>query len=161
MKEIIDELADPLFGFCFALTGKTEEAEQLIVDAYTVFLLREKKFLRKEKVGRKGSRERRAIKKYLYKELLGEILDLAQKRPVENKNDISISGEYESFFQMSLLNRAVLYLKEVKGFHLDDIQQVLNLERHRAVELYYNARYEMVRDMGCLYRQENMSGTYR
>ncbi len=151
LNNLLDELSQPLFGFSYALCGDREEAQKLIVDAYTVYIVREKRFISGKELDSQNLKERRDFKKYLYKELLGEILELALKRLTGHRVDTEVE-EHKCFFTMGIFSRAVFYLKEMKGFTIEDIQEVFGLERHRALEFYYNARQAMVGDIESLYR---------
>lgn len=151
----MDELIQPLFGFSYILAGEHDQAKDLMMDAYTVFLVREKRFLQKKDLDSKDKVFRRQIKKHLYHELLREILELAMKRKasVQPTHGLKISEEFKCFFEMGTIERATFYLKEVKGFSIEDIQTIFGFERARVVELYYNARQVMVGDIESLYRE--------
>jgi hypothetical protein len=45
---LIDSLLPKVYGFAFSLLGDELQAEQAVIDAYTVFLMKEKDFLVKE-----------------------------------------------------------------------------------------------------------------
>lgn len=163
LNNLMDELIQPLFGFSYILTGDRILARELLMDAYTVYLVREKRFLQKKDIDPLDKIQRRAIKKFLYHELLGETLELAMKRAPESTDEGSyqvdsfsrspISEEYKCFFSMGVFPRAIFYLKEVKGFSIEDLQEIFGLERHRTLEFYYNARQMMVGDIESLYRE--------
>lgn len=151
---IAEELIPSLFEYSFALTGDKQLATDLLLDGYTVFLVRENKFLGKQELKRDEQKNRRVIKKFIYKELIRDIYDLATKRMAQIKAKNSFRAEHTSFFQLDMLQRAVVFLKEVKGFLVEDIQEVFDLPRHRTLEVFYNARYKLIQDIESLYREE-------
>ena len=164
LNNLIDELIQPLFGFTYVLTGEHNAAKDLLMDAYTVYLVREKRFLQKKEYDIDDKAGRRALKKFLYHELLGEILELSMKRLPEvafertteitaDEARLPVSEEYKCFYKMGYFQRAIFYLKEVKNFSVEDLQEIFGLERHRVLEFYYNARQMMVGDIESLYRE--------
>ena len=140
----MNQLLPKLYKFSFALVGEETMAEQLIIDGHTVFTMREKKLLLKEKFSKgKGSIR---FKKYLFRQLVAEIYELASQRInntyIERENLL----EYESFYKVQLRKRALIYLKEIENFKVEELQEVFMLQRHEVLEIYYNVSNEILID---------------
>lgn len=140
----MNQLLPRLYKFSFSLVGEETMAEQLILDGHTVFTMREKKLLLKEKFskGKAGTR----FKKYLFRQLVAEIFELASQRINNNFIERENLLEYESFFKVQLRKRALIYLKEIENFKVEELQEVFLLQRHEVLEIYYNVSNEILID---------------
>ncbi|MBT4791778.1 MAG: hypothetical protein HON90_09420 [Halobacteriovoraceae bacterium] len=147
LVSIIDSLLPRVYGLAFALMGDELEAEQVIIDAYTVYLMQDKDFLLKESFDSSDSKERSSIRRYLLKELFREVFELCQKRipQLSGKNRKNLL-EFESFYRIGVNKRAVMYLKEIEKFQIEDLQEIFSMERHRVLELFHNAKHELLID---------------
>lgn len=146
---LIDELLPKLTGYAFALSGDQLQAEQMVVDAYTVFVVKEKGFLNDESFDEEDKRERIAFKKYLLIELYKELFDLLKTRSqIPRKLSEDNYLEYSAFFSLPYMKRAIIYLKETQNFSVEEIQEVFCLERHQVLENLYNAKNELLKFRG-------------
>lgn len=147
LEKIIDSLFPRLYGFSSALTQDTDQASQTLVDAYTVFILREKNFIADMELNLENRAERVSAKRYFFNELLKEIFELAKMRRPDRKIDNSGFREYQNFYDLNLQRRAIIYLKDVEGLSIEDLQEVFVMQRHQVVELLHNSYYELVKDI--------------
>lgn len=144
---LINTLLPKLYEFSFALMGDELHSEQLVVDSYTVFIVGDAQFLRDEEYDIQNKQDRKRLKKYLFTELLKGIFELGIKRATPlKKAHLENLREFESFYKLSLKKRALVYLKEVAGFSVVDLQKIFLLERYQVIELYHHAKYEIISD---------------
>ncbi|MFT6631390.1 MAG: hypothetical protein ACJAS4_001339 [Bacteriovoracaceae bacterium] len=143
---LIDSLLPKVYGFAFSLLGDELQAEQAVIDAYTVFLMKEKDFLVKEEMDSDNNRHRQGLKKYLLREITREVYELSLKRISQLGGKRKSLLEFESFYSLNLNKRALLYLKEIGLYTVSDLQEIFSLERHQVIETYYNARFEILND---------------
>ncbi len=157
LLSIIDSQIPKFYGFSYALLGDELEAEQVIIDAYTVFLMKEKDFLTEEEGDFEDKHYRQSIKKYLLREMTREIYELSIKRFSKfHKNQKNLL-EYNCFFEMNMNKRALIYLKEVGLYTVKDLQEIFTLERHQVIELFYNAKFELLNESNKAINLESLS----
>ena len=147
LEKIIDSIFPKLLGFSSSLTSTADQAQQTLIDAYTVFVLREKNFISKMEAKLEDRVERLATKRYFLNELLKEIYDLAQMRKEPGKIDHSKFREYENFFDLNLQKRAILYLKNKQNMSIEDLQEIFTMQRHQVIELLHNSYYKLIKDV--------------
>jgi len=147
LETILDSITPKLYGFCTALTRSEQEAEQMFVDAYTVFILKEKHFVAEMQFDIESKKDRVSTKRYFLNEILKEIYELARVRNPKNRYDNSSFLEYESFYDLNIQKRAILYLKDVANMSIEDLQEVFVLQRHQVIELLHNSYYGLVKDI--------------
>lgn len=142
---LIDTIIPRVYSFAFALLGDELQSEQIVADAFTVFIMRDKEFLLKEEFQVEDKKQRKMILKYLSKEMTRGVYELSIKRIPHlvgsyRKNQL----EFESFYQLSINKRAVMYLKEVGLYSIKELQEIFSLKRHQIIETYHNARHELL-----------------
>jgi len=147
LENILDSITPKLYGFCQALTRNQDEAEQMFIDAYTVFILKEKHFVAEMQVNLESKKERVSTKRYFLNEILKEIYELGRMRTPRNRFDNSAFMEYENFYDLNIQKRAVLYLKDAAGMSVEDIQEVFVMQRHQVIEILHNAYYGLTSDI--------------
>ena len=76
-----------------------------------------------------------------------EVYELARVRAPKNKMDNAKFREYEIFYDLNIQKRAMLYLKDVIGMKVEDIQEVFVMQRHQVLELLHNSYYGLVKDV--------------
>lgn len=142
LEVILDSLLPKLYSFSYALVGDEEIAQQVIVDGYTVFIMNEKNFVAKIEAESEGI-DRVQLKKYFYFEIIKAIYGHIKSR--EKSLIISSLDKFEhvDFYQMKLLHRAVLYLKEIENIEIGELQGLFSLQRHQVLELIHNAKYAL------------------
>ncbi len=143
---LLEKITPKLFNFTYGLTGEELSAEQLILDSYTVFLMENKDFLSSQDYDSSDRLDRNRVTKFLYREMVREVFDLGVKRAHQyNLGGHELQNpEFKDYFQVSIKKRAVLFLKEVEGFTITELQEVFTLDRYQVVELYHNAKHEVL-----------------
>jgi hypothetical protein len=139
LHSLVNGLIPRFYGFAWALIPDQEMALQMVLDAYSVCLVREKDFIKEYKF--KGEKkEAIAFKKFLMAMMIQEIYQLALKRAnIRHHLRNTIASEYQTFNSLSTSFKAVLFLKEKWHYSIESIQEVLKLERHQVLEALYNA----------------------
>lgn len=143
--EILMETQLPkLFGLCSALTPNLKFAEQLFMDAYTVFVVEEKEFLATENFETTNQSERLSVKRYLFNSMSRQIIELASKKSkyfeaVPNSKIL----EYKNFFELKNNHKAILFLKEKLKVDLKDLQEIFELQSYQVKEVFHNALHKL------------------
>ncbi|MDP7320325.1 MAG: hypothetical protein QF441_06925 [Bacteriovoracaceae bacterium] len=136
--QLMHTLLPKLYSFAYALGPDEVFAEQLIIDAYTLMIMKDEDIFLSEDYDLKNVYDRKILKKYLFKEMLSEMYELAMKR--EKPNWEHVSFEYQSFYQLKPSQRALIFLKEKCELLIEDLQEVFTLQRFQVLENYHNAK---------------------
>ena len=140
LKNVVDNLLNKLYSFAHSIIPDELQAEQLIIDSYSVFILNHKKQLEQidYKSFRKDARVKISVRNYVYKHMLQSIYELGLKRCVQL--NISQQSELEKFYKLTPTQRAILHLQEILELNQDEVRQILRLEAHEILEQFYNAQ---------------------
>lgn len=148
LEILIESITPKTFGFCYALTGNVETAQQLFVDAYTVFIIEEKEFISQDELPSGDREQRLSIKRYLFNTFAKYIYQLAQnkERYLITRSESEEILEYGVFYNLKVQQRAVLFLKEKIDLNLVDLQEIFALKRHQLIEFIHNANFSLNAD---------------
>ena len=135
---LIDSLIPGLYSFGYALIPDELEAEQLVMDAYSVFVIREDEFIHECELNE--SRERAKVKRFVQSQICSDMVELASKRAGHLLSLFRRKGEESAFYRLDLHQRSALYLKESLGMTVSMLQEVLVLEKHQVMEALYNGK---------------------
>jgi len=152
----INALMPKTYGFAYAMSGDDLQAEQLVLDAYTVLLMDNEDYFGDEEFDLSQRNSRQNFNRFLLKELCAEVYHLAMKRAhMYRKNIHHVPSEYIAFHRLDVRNRALLYLKEVLNFSVVELQETLAMSRAQVIEVFYNASHEIINDKSSSLSEEN------
>jgi DNA-directed RNA polymerase specialized sigma24 family protein len=150
LNPIIASILPKLYSFAYVIAGESTTAEQLLVDAFGVYLLRDKTFLQEyEQNFTDDKKERAYIQRYLFLNITREVYKLGSKRvlhfsKLENPKN-------RSFYELPLISRSIVYLKEEFSFSLIEMKDIFGIEKHELVSQLYFGRdklYIAAKEMG-------------
>jgi hypothetical protein len=144
LEPLISSLLPKFFSFAFSLIPDELQAEQMVIDAYSVFLIREKDFIEELEYDPKSKREKSRFKKYLLKNLVADVYKLGIKRSSQLRHLNRENIDYQAYYQIEISQRAVIFMKDVLGFSIEDIQEILNMKKYQVIERLYNARNNLM-----------------
>ncbi len=116
------------------------QAQQLVIDAFTQCLLREREYWLECEWDSDDKVELKQQRRYLLRQLIGAIVELGVRRAAHTM--VSYRGdEHKAFYQLEVRTRAVAWLRFTQRLSLEEIEQTLGLKRHEVVEKVHNARF--------------------
>lgn len=144
LEILTSSLIPKLYSFAFAMINEESMAEQIVIDAYSVFLVKDKNFIENFKY-EDSKKEKVSIKRYLFINLLREVYEMSLKRKAHSKYLLKKRfDEYDAFYSLESQQKAVLFLKENFEFSIEMIQETLQLEKYQVVECLYNSRQRLL-----------------
>ena len=147
LEILFESILPKLYGLSFALCNDEAMAQQLVVDAYTVFIMREKDFVSDMDFDTAIGQDRVATKRYLYCELIREIFELGLKRKSQFQLNSGENFEFDNYFDLPIQKRAILYLKEIAKLDITDLQEIFSLQRHQVLESLHNSHFCLTQDL--------------
>ena len=123
------------------------QAQQLVIDALTLCLLKEKKQWREREWIEDNKKTQLHLRRLFMKSMVGHMVDLGVKRASQlwaTLPDVEIVRDHPQFYQLETRTRAVAWLRFNQGWNMDEIERVLGLKRFELVEKIHNARFLML-----------------
>jgi DNA-directed RNA polymerase specialized sigma24 family protein len=125
LKEYLERNLNDLFSFSFCLLPDELQAQQLLLDALSVFALGEKDLVEEFEVVVDPQRKL-ALMKVLRKSIMRAIFHMASKRASQLESTLfSRENTPDVFFHLAISQRAVLYLKHKLNFDFSEIEHIL------------------------------------
>lgn len=144
LQNLVNSLIPKFYSFAFALVPDELQAEQMVIDSYAVFVVREKKFITDFKFSGE-KKEVSTLKKYIMSHMICELYQMGLKRSSQlrilGKKD---HGQYDSFYHLKINQRAILFLKESFKYSIEGIQEILGLQKYQVIEALYNGRQSIL-----------------
>lgn len=143
LNETINQLLPKLNGVSYSLALDKDASKQLLVDSFTLFIMKNKSNLKKVDLNT-SSNNRLDIKKLLFKELVQSLYDVFCKRSTSYKTIKNISLEYKSFSTLKPLQRAIFYLKAINDFSINNLQETFEIPHYRIMEILHSSRSSLM-----------------
>lgn len=147
LENIVSPLIDKLYSLSYAIVPNELESEQLLVDAYTRFVVKDKEFILDTQI--EDGFDKNSFMDFCLSRLIQEIFSLAKKRNssflYSKKKSLD---EFNVFYTLNLDSRVVIHLNTVLGFDENKIAQTLLIERHEIVKMMFMAKNELLEIKG-------------
>lgn len=144
LEAITSPLINKLYALAYSIVPSELEAEQLVVDSYTRFVVKDKEIIVDTELD--DSFDRGSFSEYCLERIIQEICDLGKQRTQsylytkKNKFD-----EFNAYYELSMYSRVVIHLSTVLDFSQSRISKTLGIKKHEVVQLEFNAKNELTR----------------
>ena len=98
INSIVSKCISQLFPFAYSLIPDELQAEQLILDAYAVFILKENTFLKEALIDLDDDKEANEITQFFLMSIMGEIYQLAKKRISQLGDSLEHNAKYNTYY---------------------------------------------------------------
>lgn len=143
LAPILDNLLPKLFSFAYSLIPDELQAEQMVIDAYSLFIIREKETIESYQLDPNRRGDRTKFKKFLLKCILRDILKIALKRATQ-LGQFKSEENFQAYYLLDISERATLFMRDVLGLELAEVQEVMQFKKHQVIEKIYNARNNLL-----------------
>lgn len=120
------------------------QAEQLVVDALTLTLLKEKRTWLEREWDEADRKSHTHLRRQFMRSLVTRLVDLGIKRSAQlgvTLPDAEITRQHPQFFQLEPRTRAVAWLRFQQGWSMEEIERTLGLKRFELIEKVHNSRF--------------------
>ncbi|MCT4641366.1 MAG: hypothetical protein N4A33_03645 [Bacteriovoracaceae bacterium] len=143
LEQLISPLVNKIYSFCYAIVPDDLLAQQLFVDGYTKFVLKDKKEILITDITDKEDRV--SFKDYAFKRILSEIILLSKARTktfmYKKRTNMD---EFNVFYSLTMDSRIVIHLDTVLDFTKENIMEVFGLPKNEVVNLIFFAKNELL-----------------
>ena len=143
LENIVSPLIDKLYSLSYAIVPNELEAEQLLVDGYTRFIIKDKEFILDTQI--EDGFDKNSFMDFCLSRLIQEVFSLAKKRNssflYSKKENLD---EFNVFYTLNLDSRVVIHLNTILDFDENKIAQTLLIEKHEIVKMMFMAKSELL-----------------
>ena len=119
------------------------QAQQLVIDAFTQTLLKEKQVWLTREWDDNDKKSQLQQRKAFLKTMVRCVVDLGVRRAAQISTPYE-GHEFRQFYQMDPRTRAVAWLRFQQNWPLEDIERALGMKRYEVIEKVHNARFLMM-----------------
>lgn len=116
------------------------QAQQLVIDAFTQSLLKEKQEWLAREWDERDKKAQLQLRKLALRSMVRTIVELGVRRAAQLGMGQALP-DFKQFYQMDARTRAVAWLRFQQGWPLDEIERTLAMKRHEVIEKVHNARF--------------------
>jgi DNA-directed RNA polymerase specialized sigma24 family protein len=144
--EIVSPLSDKLYRFAFNLIPDDLQAEQLVIDAFNAFLIKEKKNILFKELESQDKKSLQLLRRSYFKAMLSYMAEIGARRSIQLMEQMKLSrpAEFNNFFGLEAKVRAVLTLRYDFQFTVVEIEDILHMPRYEVIEKLHNGRFLLV-----------------
>lgn len=145
IQQFIQTVSQDLYSFAFVLLPDDLQANQLMIDAVSTILIKNKSMM--ERFSHLEEDEFKNNQILLERLLLKTIFDLAKRRYEQLKVSLSEIEESTEFYHLTIEERACLYLKDKRSHSLEVIEFALNLDKKEILSKLYCGRTTIINSL--------------
>lgn len=141
--ELVGPLTEKLYRFAFELIPDDLQAEQLVIDSFNAFLIKEKKEIISREVDLKNKKDVLVLRRIYLRGILKYLCSIGARR-ANQLSDITISESpenFKSFYSLDPKVRMVVGLRYDMQFSVEEIEEITGLLKFEVVEKLHNGRF--------------------
>ena len=146
---MVQPLTDKLFRIAYNLIPDDLQAEQLVVDGFNAYLLKEKKSILSKSVDFENRKETGALRRMYFKGILRYMGDIGIRRSAQliEQLKLTIPLEYRPFYSLDARVRLVMCLRFDAKLSVEEIEEILQIPRYAVIEKIHNGRFLLINDL--------------
>lgn len=147
--QLISPLSEKLYRFAYNIIPDDLQAEQLVVDGLTAYLLKEKKHILHKNWDPEDKKGLPLLRRFYFKGIIGYMSEIGARRSVQltEQMRLSRSTEFMSFYSLEPKARIVLTLRYDFQFTVVEIEDTLKIPRYEVIEKLHNGRFILMNQL--------------
>lgn len=141
LESVISKNINKLYSLAYAIVPGELEAEQLVIDAYTRFILNDKSFILETELA--DPADEGIFLEFTLRRIIQEMVELAKKRTGRFSQNLSVD-EFNAFYNLSFKARLIIHLNTVLGMDEEDMAKTLLIPKHEIIKDMYLAKNELL-----------------
>jgi hypothetical protein len=146
---LLSPLSEKLYRFAYTLIPDDLQAEQLVIDSFNAFLLRERKKLMAREVDLVSKNGSQILRRQYFKGILQHMLEIGVRRSIQLSEQIKVSRpqEYVPYYSLEPKVRFVMSLRYDAQFSVEEIEEIVQMPRYEVIEKIHNGRFLLLSDL--------------
>lgn len=147
--QVLVPLTEKLYTLAYSLLPDDLQAEQLVIDSISAFLLREKKWITNKSVDLKSKKDMGLVRKTVFKSIIRYMSSIGIRRSVQLADQMRLDAPegFEKYYSLDPKVRLVLRLRYDNQLSADEIADIFEVPRYEIIEKLHNGRFLMQSDL--------------
>jgi len=146
---LVQPLTSKLYRAGYCLMPDDLQVEQLVIDAFNGYLIREKKSILEHKdLNQYSKKDLQVQRRIFFKGILKYLSDIGVRRSLQMSDQMNRSRphDFQSFFKLDPRVRLTLCLRYDFQFTTNEIEDITGMTRYEVIEKLHNGRYLLLHD---------------
>lgn len=146
---LLSPLSEKLYRFAYTLIPDDLQAEQLVVDSFNAFLLKERKKLLSKEIDFNSKKDLQVFRRHYFKGILQYMLDIGARRAIQLSEQLKVTRpqEYGPYYSLEPKVRFVISLRYDAQFSVEEIEEIVQMPRYEVIEKIHNGRFLLMNDL--------------
>lgn len=146
---LLSPLSEKLYRFAYTLIPDDLQAEQLVVDSFNAFLLKERKKIISKEIDLSSKKDVQIFRRFYFKAILQYMMEIGSRRAIQLSEQLKVSGpqEYRPYFSLEPKIRFVISLRFDAQFSVEEIEEIVQMPRYEVIEKIHNGRFLLMNDL--------------
>lgn len=147
--QVIAPLTEKIYSLAYSLLPDDLQAEQLVIDSISAYMLKEKKWIQNKEVDLRNKKEVGLVRKIIFKSVVRYMSEIGIRRAIQLSEQmrLEVPEQFARFYSLDPKVRLVLRLRYDNHFSADEIADILEAPRFDIIEKLHNGRFLMLNDM--------------
>lgn len=147
--QVVAPLTEKIYSLAYSLLPDDLQAEQLVIDSVSAYLLKEKKWINNKEVNLQNKKEIGLVRKVIFKSIIRYLSEIGIRRALQLSEQMRLDApeEFARFYSLDPKVRLVLRLRYDNHFSADEIADIFEVPRFDIIEKLHNGRFLMLNDM--------------
>jgi hypothetical protein len=149
LNTLLSPLSEKLYRFAYTLIPDDLQAEQLVIDSFNAFLLRERKKLIAREIDLTSKNGSQILRRQYFKGILQHMLEIGVRRSIQLNEQLKITRpqEYGPYYSLDPKVRFVMSLRYDAQFSVEEIEEIVQVPRYEVIEKIHNGRFLLLSDL--------------
>lgn len=145
LNTVLNSIQSKLYEFSYIILPDDLQAQQLVIDATTAFILKEQDWLNITDYEEDERKERSLVKFDVYKLVLKNIFEIGVRRFTQLSADtLVIDEQFKNFYELDVISRALLFLKHKTEISFNDILEITQMKKPEVLAKIYTSRQAVI-----------------
>ena len=147
--QLVQPLTEKLYRFAYNLLPDDLQAEQLVIDSFNAYLLKERKNIENRGIDLLSKKDTQILRRIFFKGILRHMSEIGARRATQLTEQMKLNrpAEYNSFYNLEPKVRFVIALRYEAQFTVEEIEEVVQMPRYEVIEKIHNGRFLLLSDL--------------
>lgn len=141
--QLIQPLIPKLYRFAYVFLPDDLQSEQLLIDVFNAYLLKERKGLLRKEIDFSHKKDVQLARRNVFKGILRCMSDIGQRRSLQMMEQMKLTRplEFKTFYELEPKLRMILTLRYDFHFTVEEIEELVQMARYEVIEKLHNGRF--------------------
>ncbi len=145
--QLVQPVTEKLYRVAYTIIPDDLQAEQLVIDSFNAFLIKEKKMILASREYESMSKKEILVKRRsIFKNILFYMTQIGVRRSGQ-LTDQTKQTDFKTYFGLEVKVRLVMTLRFDFQFSVDEIEEITGMIKYEVIEKLHNGRFLLLNEI--------------